>query len=260
MNHLVSTKVRSIFGRFLLLASLGLCFSAVQPRLHAQDHDHDMDHMSMPMDEKPLDAATQAKLLQDKHESEFNHRLAGFFVFLAGLFILFEERLKNRWPAVRYAWPLCFLLSGLFVFIFSDTELWPFGPKNWWVGVFGHRNLEVLQHKTFALLLLGVGVIELRRAAGALRAMWSAWVFPVLALAGSVMLLFHVHGGNMQAPGAMEAMEHIQTEHFSYAAAGVGIALSKGLSDTPIKGRGVFRVLWPLLMMALGVLLMMYTE
>jgi hypothetical protein len=214
--------------------------------------------MSMPMDDQPLDAAAQAKLLQDKRESEFNHRLAGLLVFLAGIFILLEDRLKNRWPAARYAWPICFLLSGLFVFVFSDTELWPFGYKNWWTGVFG--NLEVLQHKTFALLLLSVGVIELRRAAGILRAVWSAWVFPVLAMAGSVLLLFHVHGGPMHGPDAMTSMEHIKMQHFSYAAAGVGIAVSKGLADTPVRGRGVFRILWPVLMMVLGALLMTYTE
>jgi copper resistance protein D len=216
------------------------------------------DGMSMPMDEHPLDPAARAKLLQDKKESEFNHHLAGLFVFLAGVFILFEEPLKNRWPAVRYAWPLCFLVSGVFVFVFSDTELWPFGYKNWWIGVFG--NLEVLQHKIFALLLLAVGVIEIRRAAGTLRAAWSAWVFPVLAFAGSVLLLFHVHGGNMSAPGAMDSMERIKIQHFSYAAAGAGVAVFKGLSDTPFAARKVFRVLWPLAMMVLGVLLMFYTE
>src|SRR5262249_34959372 len=150
----------------------------------------DHDGMSMPMD-KPLDPAAQAKLLADKKESEFNHHLAGFFVVLAGLFILTSDHLNTRWPAIKYAWPLCFLLSGIFVLVFSDTELWPFGPKNWWVGVTG--NLEVLQHKTFAIILLGLGIIETLRARGSLRAAWSAWIFPVLAVAGSVMLLFHAH-------------------------------------------------------------------
>jgi len=247
-------------GAFLLWT----CASPLNGQEHStvpdqsKAHDHSGMSMSMPMDDQPLSAAAQAKLLKDKRESEFNHRLAGLLVFLAGIFILFEPRLRDRWPATRYAWPMCFLLSGLFVFVFSDTELWPFGPKNWWTGVFG--NLEVLQHKTFALLLLSLGVIELRRAAGVLRAVWSAWVFPVFALGGSVLLLFHVHGGGMHGPDAMATMEHIQKEHFSYAATGAGIAVSKGLSDTPLRSRGVFRVLWPLLMMVLGALLMTYTE
>jgi copper resistance protein D len=216
------------------------------------------DHAGMVMDDRPLDPAAAAKLQQDKRESEFNHRLAGLFVALAGLLILLEEPLKTRWSAVRYAWPVCFLLSGLFVFVFSDTELWPFGPKNWWIGVFGNR--EVLQHKTFAVLLLALGLIEIRRATGALRAAWSAWVFPALALAGSVLLLFHEHGGNMRGPDAMATMEHIQMQHVSYAAAGAGIAFSKGLSDVPSRGRRLFRILYPVLMIALGVLLMTYSE
>lgn len=256
------SRLRTVSTMFLLSVLMVIAFSAPRSSAKAASHSatvgqHDM---SMPMNDQPLSAAEEAKLRQDKRESEFNHHLAGLFVFLAGMFILFEDRLRSRWPSVRYAWPLCFLLSGLFVFVFSDTELWPFGPKNWWTGVFGSGNLEVLQHKTFAVLLLGLGVIEIRRAAGTLRAAWSAWVFPVLATAGSILLLFHVHGGNMSAPDAMNAMERIQMQHFSYAAAGIGIAISKGLSDAPVRGRKVFRIVWPIMMLTLGVLLMVYTE
>ena len=259
MGHLCRKKLLPVFLGLLLLIVLILFLGVNQPMARSQEHpiDHEHGGMSMMMD-MPMRPAAQAKLLADKRESEFNHHLAGFFVFLAGIFILFEERLKNRWSGVRYAWPLCFFLSGVFVLIFSDTELWPFGPKNWWTGVLG--NLEVLQHKTFAVILLAVGVIEMRRASGVLRAAWSAWIFPVLAFAGSFLLLFHVHGAGMHGPDAMNKMERIQMQHFSYAAAGVGIALSKGLSDAPIQRRRIFRVVWPLCMIALGVLLMLYVE
>jgi putative copper resistance protein D len=251
---------RQLLSLPLILALI--CFiSALSPHAAAaQDHStmhHDHDGMSMSMDE-PLDPAAQAKLLRDKKESEFNHHLAGLFVVLAGIFILAESRLRNRWPAVRYAWPLCFLLSGIFVLVFSDTELWPFGPKHWWVGVTG--NLEVMQHKTFAVILLGLGIVELRRAQGSLRAAWSAWVFPVLAVIGSIMLLFHAHDAGMHGADAMTAMHRIQLQHFSYAAIGAGIGISKGLSDMQIPGRQVFRYIWPVLMIALGVLLMLYSE
>jgi len=53
--------------------------------------------MSMPMDEDP------ATLLADKKESEFNHHIAGLFVILAGLFILFGERVQNRFQMIKYA-------------------------------------------------------------------------------------------------------------------------------------------------------------
>jgi copper resistance protein D len=259
MGHLDGKKLLPVLLGFTLFIVLILFLAMNQPTAHSQEHPMDHEHggMSMVTDE-PMSAAAQLKLLADKKESEFNHHLAGFFVLLAGIFILFEERLKNRWPGVRFAWPFCFLLSGIFVLIFSDTELWPFGPKNWWTGVVG--NLEVLQHKTFAVILLALGVIEMRRARGVLRAAWSAWIFPVLAFGGSALLLFHVHSAGMHGPDAMNTMERIQMEHFSYAAAGVGIALSKGLSDAPIQGRRIFRVVWPLCMIALGVLLMLYVE
>jgi copper resistance protein D len=249
---------------FFAIALLGILLLAMHPAVaraqdQPMDHSHmDMSHMDVAMNQA-ADPATLAKMAADKRESEFNHHLAGFFVVLAGIFILFEPQLKDRWPAVRYAWPLCFLLSGLFVLIFSDTELWPFGPKNWWIGVTG--NLEVLQHKTFAVILLGLGVIEIRRVRGTIRAAWTAWIFPALAAAGSVLLLFHVHGGgHMHGPEAMNAMRRIQMQHFSYAATGAGIALSNGLSNSSTHASRFFRLLWPLLMIALGTLLMLYTE
>src|SRR5713226_6847662 len=127
----------------LLAALLILGFS----RLSAQDHSakpdpsgHDGlsmpmdDHMQMDhsqMDHSQMDAAEQRKLLADKRESEFNHHLAGLFVILAGIFILAQGALARRWSFLRFAWPACFLLSGLFLLVFSDTELWPFGPQSW---------------------------------------------------------------------------------------------------------------------------------
>ena len=103
--------------------------------------------MSMPMD-APMDAATQAKILADKKESEFNHHLAGLLVTVAGLFILFQSNLAARWPAVKLVWPACFLLAGIFVLVWSDTELWPFGNRQWLEAL--ENNREVLQH--FAII------------------------------------------------------------------------------------------------------------
>src|SRR5271157_5170071 len=163
MAHLDGKNSPLGFLGLPLFITLILFLAMSQPTAHSQEHPMDHEHggMSMVTDE-PMSAAAQFKLVADKKESEFNHHLAGFFVLLAAIFILFEERLKNRWPGVRFAWPFCFLLSGIFVLIFSDTELWPFGPKNWLTGVVG--NLEVLQHKTFAVILLALGVVEMRRA------------------------------------------------------------------------------------------------
>ena len=249
----------TVFGLFgvssvLLLFASPALLCAEDTSAH---HHHDGMSMDMPMD-NANDPAAQAKLLADKKESEFNHHLAGIFVILAGLFILTGSRLESRWPVFKYAWPVCFLLSGVFVLVFSDTELWPFGPKNWRIGVTG--NLEVLQHKTFATILLVLGGIEFLRARATLKAAWSAWVFPFLAVAGSVMLLFHAHDAGMHGTEGINTMERIQMQHFSYAALGACIAAAKGISESPVAFRRVSSYVWPSLMVALGLLLAFYTE
>jgi len=214
--------------------------------------------MSMPQSEGPITPAMRAKLLADKNESEFNHHLAGFLVALPGLLILFQNPLVNRWPAIKYAWPACFLLSGIFLLVWSDTELWPFGDRQW-LEALGH-NTEVLQHKVYAVLLLGLGVIEWRRAGGALKSVWSGWVFPAVAIGGSALLLFHQHEAGMHGPDHMEVMARIQSEHLSYSLAGIGIGLTKGLAEVKTRWQRVFAKLFPLLMIAFGVLLMLYRE
>jgi copper resistance protein D len=248
-------------GVLILLAMIGL-FSTPQLALCAiAAPSHDMkgmhEGMSMPMDD-PVDAATQAKLLADRRESEFNHHLAGLLVLAAGLFLIAEGNIGARLPLLRQAWPLCFLLSGVFVLIFSDTELWPFHSQSWYFGLTHHK--EVLQHKAFAVLLLALGVIELLRARGTLKAGWWGYVFPAIATIGSVILLFHDHQGHAHGPDHMEVMHRIQSQHLGFAVTGFGIALTKGLAETPVAWRPFFRRLFPTLLLVLGALLLTYVE
>ncbi len=240
----------------LLAALLLFSFSPAS----AQDNSAHPDHsghegMAMSMDDHAqMDPALQRKLLADKKESEFNHHLAGFFVILAGIFILAQGPLTRRWSFLRFAWPACFLLSGLFLLVFSDTELWPFGPQSWWYG------LTHVQHKTFAVILLALGVIEVQRVRGVLKSAWAGWLFPVLACFGSVLLLFHEHHSGMHGPDHMTVMAHIQAQHLGFSVTGFGIGLVKGLSELPTRWKVAFARLWSLLMIVLGVLLMLYTE
>jgi len=64
----------------------------------------------------------------------------------------------------------------------------------------------------------------------------------------------------MQAPLAMETMEHIQKQHRWFAATGLGVALANGLAGTPQKWQKLFKKAWPVLLIVLGVLLAQYTE
>jgi len=184
--------------------------------------------------------------------------VAGFFVVFAGIFILAESKLAKRWPLVRFAWPMCFVAAGLFVLVFSDTEMWPFGSQTPWHAI--THEAEVLQHKIFSSILLAVGYVQFQRARGRCKARWATWLFPVAGVAGAILLLFHVHNGDMHAPHAMETMEHIQTQHRWFAAAGVGAALANGFAETPQRWQKFFGKAWPTLLIVLGVLLMRYTE
>jgi hypothetical protein len=245
---------------WLLFFSLSFFFLFI-PLARPQQPAVDMPGMTMNLQAAAEDPAQAAKRLADKQESEFNHHLAGVFVILAGVSILAESNLANYWPLVRYVWPICFLAAGIFVLVFSDSELWPLGPQTPWYGI--THNTEDLQHKIFAIILLALGWVELQRVRGRLKSQWAAWFFPAIGFAGAILLLFHVHGGDMQAPGAMETMESIQKQHRWFAATGLGIALANalaGLTKTPKKWHPFCKTAWPVLLIVLGILLTQYTE
>src|ERR1700745_850344 len=96
-------SLKFIFVRSTLYGALALvsvCCIVLMPQLAQCADDpspHDMhemhDGMSMPI-EHSLNAETQAKLLADKRESEFNHHLAGLLVLAAGLFIIAEGNIR----------------------------------------------------------------------------------------------------------------------------------------------------------------------
>lgn len=244
--------------RILTVLFIYLVF-LVPPLARSQQNATDsMAGMNMETSTSEDEPAVIAKRLADKRESEFNHHFAGFIVILAGFVILLHERIGKHWPPLRYAWPTCFLGAGLFLLIFSDTEIWPFGPQSPWYAI--THNTEDLQHKIFAIILLALGYVALQRARGRWKNLWAAWFFPVVAAAGAILLLFHVHSGDMHSPHAMATMEHIQKQHGWFAAVGLGIALTNGLAETPLKRQRLFRVAWPAMLIVLGLLLARYTE
>jgi putative copper resistance protein D len=236
-----------VFALILLLAGSPFDSAAQQ----------DMPGMDMQHDQEELTPARKAKLSDDKRASEFNHHLAGFLLILAGAFLFAQDKLATRWPWARYVWPACFLAAGFYLLIFSDTEIWPIGRKPFWIAM---SDPEDQQHKVFAIILLSIGVIELQRARGRLQNAWAAWVFPITGMIGAIMLLFHHHQAGMHGPDHMAVMYRIQKEHRGFALAGGGIALAKGLSEIHWTWRELFKKVWPLLLIVLGILLMLYTE
>src|SRR3972149_12019471 len=97
--------------------------------------------------------------------SEFNHHLAGVFVLLIGL-----SELRGGLGMTMLAWsrfllPLAMLGAGGFLIIWSDHEAWPIGYKSFAETYFSD-DWETIQHKLYAILLLGVGTVEFLRRMG----------------------------------------------------------------------------------------------
>jgi len=196
--------------------------------------------------------------LRGKRFREFNHQLPGFCLIVAGGLILSQERLARRWPAARYIWPGGLLLPGVYLLFLGDTEIWPFGDQNLFTLLV--TDIEVIQHKLFVLILLVLGTIELQRVRGRLTGAWSAFVFPVLAFGGAVMLLFHPHGTEGHGPEHLAMMQRVQAQHIRFAVVGMLIAVTKAFAEIHWVRRQLFARAWPSFMMLLGVLLLIYRE
>jgi hypothetical protein len=105
--------------------------------------------------------------------------------------------------AHRYIWPALFVLAGVFLALWSDAEIWPRGNLNWF-WLFQHDS-EARQHKIYSVLLCVIGIVEYFRISGFLPRFWKTWAFPMLAVAGSGLLLIHDHASasGARSPEAM---------------------------------------------------------
>jgi putative copper resistance protein D len=194
--------------------------------------------------------------------SEFNHALAGLGVILVGLT---ELRTAMGWTAVawsRWLLPVALVSSGVFLLIWSDHEAWPIGT--WTLAqTLSGKDPEMLQHKIFGILALGVGTVEwLRRAGSFGHWVWSA-LLPGFALIGGGMLFLHMHGPH-------PAGHQIQIHHNvmgTLALAG-GLAWFAGewlhrptdLKISPVLPKSILKILWALFVVTIGVQLLFYSE
>jgi putative copper resistance protein D len=237
------------------------------PRLSSPDH----DSLALPALQEKLDqqaaahaASPQAAFVpgsgllpprnaDDIAWSEYNHHWAGLFVVAIGLLALLN---RSGVQAARH-WPLVFIGLAAFLFVRSDPETWPLGD----IGFFeSFRDVEVLQHRAFVLLIVVFALFEWRVRVGGMARGTATLVFPLLCAGGGTLLLTHSH-----AIANLKDQLLIELTHTPLALAGVtaGWARWLELRLDPRQNPGVWRTvswLWPVCLVFCGLLLLGYRE
>ena len=184
--------------------------------------------------------------------SEYNHHWSGLFVVAIGILAL----LNHAGAGWARHWPLLFIAMGVFLFIRSDPEVWPLGD----IGFFeSFRDIEVLQHRAFVLLIVGFALFEWRVRMG-----WTnqtaALVFPLICAFGGGLLLTHSH-----AIANVKEQLLIEVTHTPLALAGIVAGWARWLElrldreTSPILSR-VAGWTWPVCLLLCGLILLDYRE
>jgi len=197
---------------------------------------------------EPLMAPVTRREPVERAWSEYNHHWAGFFVLTMGL-LAAVERLGVR--AARH-WPLVLLGLAGFLFLRNDPRAWPLGPAGFWESLL---LPDVLQHRTFVVLLVAFGVFEWMVRTERLPARPWGYVFPLLCAVGGGLLLTHSHAMFDLKDEFLTEVTHTPLGILG-AFAGWGRWLELRL---PGAGRGP-GWLWTVCLTAVGLILIVYRE
>ena len=235
----------------------------VPPRLVSPDH----DSLALPALQAQLDAEAAAaktsaspafvpgsgelpaRNAEDIAWSEYNHHWSGIFVLLIGALGLLHR------AGVQWAkhWPLVLLGMAVFLFLRSDPEVWPMGEQGFFESF---RDVEVLQHRMFVILIVAFAVFEWGVRTGRFRTRGPALVFPLLTALGGALLLTHSH-----AIANVKDQLLIELTHTPLALAGIGGGWARWLE---LRADGAVRRwagwVWPVCFMVVGLMLLLYRE
>ncbi len=236
----------------------------VWPRFESPDYDSlalpalqaKLDAEAAVAAQKPLPAFVPGGgLLPDRNAadiawSEYNHHWAGVFVIAIALLALANQAGLR---AARH-WPLLFLGLAGFLFFRSDPETWPMGNISFLDSL---RDVEVLQHRFYVVLLIGFAVFEWRVRLGQGQAQWMRLVFPLLTAIGAVALLTHSH-----AIANIKDQLLIELTHTPLALAGAAAGWARWLELRLDPGRGqrIAGWVWPVCFLLVGLSLVGYRE
>ena len=156
---------------------------------------------------------------------------------------------------IRWArhWPLVFLGLAAFLFLRSDPEVWPLGTEGLWASL---RDIEVLQHRVFVLLIVAFALFEWSVRTGRLKSPRAALAFPLLTVTGGALLLTHSH-----AIANVKDQLLIELTHTPLALAGIAAGWSRWLElRTTGRTARIAGWLWPACFLLVGIILLWYRE
>jgi putative copper resistance protein D len=182
--------------------------------------------------------------------SEYNHNWVGLMLLVMGMFAFLSR--TGRVPIARH-WPLIFLALAIFIFIRADPENWPLGPNGFWESF---DQIEVVQHRAAALMVVAFAVFEWRVQGNKTRSAVVPLVFPAVCVVGGALLLTHTHALANSKDQVLAELSHTPLAILAVFAGSMRwLELRLPRPDTKIPGR-----IWPVCFMLIGVLLLTYKE
>ena len=227
-----------------------LALPALQAKLDAEAAHHSA---AAPMAFVPGSGDLPPRNAADIAWSEYNHHWSGLFVLAIGVLSLLNAA-GLRWA--RH-WPLLFLGLAVFLFLRSDPEVWPLGDIGFFASL---RDVEVLQHRVFVVLIAAFAIFEWRVRTGRNVKPWARLVFPLLCAGGGVLLLTHSH-----AIANVKEQLLIELTHTPLALAGIVAGWARWLElrldpgTSPVTWR-IAHWLWPVCFILVGLMLLNYRE
>jgi putative copper resistance protein D len=198
----------------------------------------------------PIEDTLSKRQPEEYAWSEYNHHMAGVFVFAMGVLAVLDRTGRVRWA--RH-WPLILLGLAAFMFVRNDPRAWPLGPAGFWETM---TLPDVLQHRLVVLLVVGLGLFEWLVRIGVLARPGWRLVFPVLCAVGGGMLLTHSH-----------AMFNLKSEFLaevSHAPVGIlGVFMGWGRwleLRLPPSDHAVPGWIWSVSLLLIGSILLVYRE
>jgi copper resistance protein D len=198
----------------------------------------------------PIDDTLSERQPEEYAWSEYNHHMAGLFVFAMGVLAVLDRTGRAGWA--RH-WPLLLLVLAAFMFVRNDPRAWPLGPAGFWESM---TLPDVLQHRVAVLLVIGLGLFEWLVRIGALARPGWRLVFPILCAVGGGLLLTHSH-----AMFNLKSEFLAEVSHAPMGILGVFMGWGRWLElRLPDGDRALPGWVWSVALLVIGAILIVYRE